>query len=380
MKKRILSVLLSLSLFCAASVPALADDAAEKEMAAAEQLAKLYQNVSDEYFGGAYINDDGDVVVCVTDAYDMDSGLIQAYTENDEIQIRTVRYTYTELEQAEDHVAAAFTALQDASERSEQAEALVSAFRGAGVDVEANALIVSLVDLVADKIALFRTLILDAECLSFSDADPSLHSITTPSSDSSPSDWAADEVSAAADLELLTAELWGDWQAPVTRGVLAREMLLLVSHTEETNGSAAQLTADVAAMAALRGIEYPGNVFTDTEDVFLNWASAFGIISGYDDGTFRPDEAVTRQEAAVIFMNAYTIVCGATADMERAAYDTQMDDLDEIADWAADSMLALYALDVMHGTGTGMDPQGLITMEQTAVMAYRLYQAMGGDL
>ncbi|MCD8129112.1 MAG: S-layer homology domain-containing protein [Oscillospiraceae bacterium] len=375
--KKILSVLLSLSLFCAASVPALADDAAEKEMAAAEQLAKLYQNVSDEYFGGAYINDSGDVVVCVTDAYDMDSGLIQAYTENDEIQIRTVRYTYTELEQAEDHVAAVFTALQDASERSEQAEALVSAFRGAGVDVEANALIVSLVDLDADKIALFRTLILDAECLSFSDADPSLHSITTPSSDSFPSDWAADEVSAAADLELLTAELWGDWQTPVTRGVLAREMLLLVSHTEETNGSAAQFTADVAAMAALRGIEYPGNVFTDTEDVFLNWASAFGIISGYD---VRPDEAVTRQEAAVIFMNAYTIVCGAAADMERATYDAQMDDLDEIADWAVDSMLALYALDVMHGTGTGMDPQGLITMEQTVVMIYRLYQAMGGVL
>ncbi len=82
----------------------------------------------------------------------------------------------------------------------------------------------------------------------------------------------------------------------------------------------------------------------------------------------------------MFFLIAYTFGCGAAADMERAAYDAQMDDLDEIADWAADSMLALYALDVMHGTGTGMDPQGLITMEQTAVMTYRLYQAMGGGL
>ena len=34
---------------------------------------------------------------------------------------------------------------------------------------------------------------------------------------------------------------------------------------------------------------------------------AQGIIGGYEDGTFRPDDAVTREEAATMFQRAYKI-------------------------------------------------------------------------
>ncbi len=34
----------------------------------------------------------------------------------------------------------------------------------------------------------------------------------------------------------------------------------------------------------------------------MEWAAESGIVAGYSDGTFRPDQAVTRQELAVIFV------------------------------------------------------------------------------
>lgn len=37
----------------------------------------------------------------------------------------------------------------------------------------------------------------------------------------------------------------------------------------------------------------------------VNWAAANGIISGYNDGNFRPDDKITRAETAVILMNMY---------------------------------------------------------------------------
>ena len=36
----------------------------------------------------------------------------------------------------------------------------------------------------------------------------------------------------------------------------------------------------------------------------MNWASETGVATGYEDNTFRPDRAVTRQEMATVAMQA----------------------------------------------------------------------------
>lgn len=38
---------------------------------------------------------------------------------------------------------------------------------------------------------------------------------------------------------------------------------------------------------------------------YVSWAAENGIVSGYEDGTFRPDNNITREEMAEIFMNYY---------------------------------------------------------------------------
>ena len=45
---------------------------------------------------------------------------------------------------------------------------------------------------------------------------------------------------------------------------------------------------------------------------YVNWASETGVATGYEDNTFRPDRAVTRQEMAVMVKNfaRSTAACG----------------------------------------------------------------------
>ena len=45
----------------------------------------------------------------------------------------------------------------------------------------------------------------------------------------------------------------------------------------------------------------PAVAFSDCENESVCLAAALGIVTGYDDGTFRPYQSITRQEAALIF-------------------------------------------------------------------------------
>ncbi|RHQ71174.1 S-layer homology domain-containing protein [Butyricicoccus sp. AF24-19AC] len=44
----------------------------------------------------------------------------------------------------------------------------------------------------------------------------------------------------------------------------------------------------------------PAAAFSDCENESVCLAAALGIVTGYDDGTFRPYRSITRQEAALI--------------------------------------------------------------------------------
>lgn len=44
----------------------------------------------------------------------------------------------------------------------------------------------------------------------------------------------------------------------------------------------------------------PAAAFSDCENESVCLAAALGIVTGYDDGTFRPYQSITRQEAALI--------------------------------------------------------------------------------
>lgn len=103
------------------------------------------------------------------------------------------------------------------------------------------------------------------------------------------------------------------------------------------------------------------NYFDVSQDdwFYLSLAKAAfaGIISGYEDGTFRPNDNITREEAAVIIGRAYEISAASAARFSDSA---------SISDWAAQYVGAMYANQIINGYSDGtFKPQMPITRAET---------------
>ena len=93
------------------------------------------------------------------------------------------------------------------------------------------------------------------------------------------------------------------------------------------------------------------SMFPDVADDFwgkaaINFCAQNGIINGYkEDGTFRPDQPITRQEAASILRNAFKLT--------ESSSETFPDD-SAISNWAKESVYIVKASGLMKGdAGTG---------------------------
>ena len=104
--------------------------------------------------------------------------------------------------------------------------------------------------------------------------------------------------------------------------------------------------------------------FIDVDDddygvVSIAYCKAHGIISGYDDGTFKPDATITRQEAASMIVKAMGV--------SKVSDELYPDD-STIAGWAKDAVYKAKAAGLMKGyeeDGT-FRPTGKITRAEAA--------------
>lgn len=100
-------------------------------------------------------------------------------------------------------------------------------------------------------------------------------------------------------------------------------------------------------------------------------ASALKVVSGYGDGTFRPDNTITREEMAVMTQKA-AVAAGITLP---TLVNVNFTDKDQIADWAKDSVNLLTCAQVINGMGDGtFNPKGTANRAQAAVIIYNLYR------
>ncbi|MCL1849599.1 MAG: S-layer homology domain-containing protein, partial [Clostridiales bacterium] len=122
-----------------------------------------------------------------------------------------------------------------------------------------------------------------------------------------------------------------------------------------------------------------GRWFTDvSEDAYYNhavsWAAANGVVSGYGDGRFGPEEDITREQMAAILLN-YELC------MDRIPNDVLADrhysDWDEISDWAKNAVNRLTMQDMIAGKpGNLFDPQGKATRAEFAAILERYVNAV----
>lgn len=94
----------------------------------------------------------------------------------------------------------------------------------------------------------------------------------------------------------------------------------------------------------------------------VRWAASEGIVTGYDDGTFRPDDPVTREQLAVILYR----YAGSPVPPNLALNFT---DTDAVSGYASDPLRWAVERGVLGGYGDGrLDPGGPATRAQAAEM------------
>ncbi|MDG0794042.1 Ig-like domain-containing protein [Cohnella ginsengisoli] len=111
-------------------------------------------------------------------------------------------------------------------------------------------------------------------------------------------------------------------------------------------------------------------------------AYAYQLINGFEDGTFRPNDKLTREQAIAILAKAMTITNGsaATAVTEAAAEGTlrSYKDADEAAPWARRGIASSIQAGVILGrSASSLAPKANITRAEVAVIVERLLKQAG---
>ena len=106
----------------------------------------------------------------------------------------------------------------------------------------------------------------------------------------------------------------------------------------------------------------------------VRWAAGIGVVNGYGDGTFLPDENITREQLAAVF---YRYMNYLGYDTSARAGLNSFSDGGKVSGWAVDSIKWSVAEGIVTGRSDGtIDPQGNATRAEVATLVMRIVKAM----
>ncbi len=104
------------------------------------------------------------------------------------------------------------------------------------------------------------------------------------------------------------------------------------------------------------------------------WAASRGLVNGFEDGTFRPEEPVTREQLVTIL---YRYTAGKERVTTARADLSGFTDARQISSYARDSLAWAKAAGLVSGMDWGgIDPQGRATRAQVAAILQRFCEKM----
>lgn len=120
------------------------------------------------------------------------------------------------------------------------------------------------------------------------------------------------------------------------------------------------------------------DLFTDVPDGLwytecINWAASNQLIGGYPDHTFRPNNAITRQEMMVILYR-YAKYKGydTTAEGDLSVFV----DADQVADWANEAVNWAVGSKLIIGNGNKLNPNDTATRAEGAQLFERFFESI----
>lgn len=133
----------------------------------------------------------------------------------------------------------------------------------------------------------------------------------------------------------------------------------------------------------ISGESYPDEktIFPDVKvGQYYNPAVAWGadshVMSGYDDGLFRPEKTISREEFALLIYN-YAKYKGMDVSNIEGMAVYEFTDWQDISDWSMTAVRYCLNAGIMSGRDDGsFDPQGKATRAEAASMIMRLMESM----
>jgi len=176
----------------------------------------------------------------------------------------------------------------------------------------------------------------------------------------------------------------GHWAKADVNDMSSRLVIQGVTATEfrpDASITRAEYAAIITRALGIQDAPYEGS-FTDVGA--SGWyagavqaAVNYKLFDGYEDGTFRPDQRISRQEATVVLHRAMRIakLHSELSDSEVTRVLSAFTDGSDAASWARTSLAAAISLDLMNGRGDKLDLGSNLTRAETAALVRRFLQA-----
>ena len=133
-----------------------------------------------------------------------------------------------------------------------------------------------------------------------------------------------------------------------------------------TRGTIAQILYAAEGKPAVSGkSQFADVIETKWYAKAVKWAADKGLVSGYGNGKFGPDNAVTREQMVAI-MYKYSEMKG--YDLKASADLNKYTDHAKVSKWATTAVKWGVGHKVISGTNKGIEPQGNATRAQIAVI------------
>ena len=168
------------------------------------------------------------------------------------------------------------------------------------------------------------------------------------------SDWSADYIAQAKDLGFLNSVTDISYKEPVTREKFCEITYNMLDRTKDIDWK-----------------RVSPNPFNDTTNEKVFSLCLEGIVNGKGQYTFAPNDYLTREEAATILVR---VMNKFMQDIPVTEMYFEYDDINEVSEWASNSVQIVSNLGVMNGVGDNkFAPHDTYTTEQAIATVIRLY-------